>query len=79
MLNRTRWISSLLFHPVISESTHLKVPAISKGNVGFLDLRGDFLLEANRHLIELSAHVVRSGRTKAIFSFRNPKRHENKV
>lgn len=54
MLNRTRWISSLLFHPVISESTHLKVPAISKGNVGFLDLRGDFLLESNRYLIELS-------------------------
>lgn len=78
MLNRTRWISSLLFHPVISESTHLKVPAISKGNVGFLDLRGDFLLESNRHLIELSAHV-RSGRTKAILLFRNPKRHEDKV
>lgn len=78
MLNRTRWISSLSIHPVIFESTHLKVSAISKSNGGFLDLRGDFLLEANRHLIELSAHV-RSGRTKAILSFRNPKRHEDEV
>lgn len=65
---------SPLIHPVFFKSMQLKVSAISKGKVRFLNLRGNFVLKTSTPPSLLSTSV-RFWRTQATLLFRNPKGH----